>query len=132
MPAVRKPRPKCATFLRHWRKYRILTQEAAADRIGMDRTVLSKIECGIVPYDQALLERAAVVYGCKPADLLTRDPNNPIWALLDMVRKLPEPEQKKIAGMIKGYIDNLEEVPCRVDMAGPMHVNLLPKPDNQQ
>lgn len=109
MPAVPKPRPKRATFLRHWRKHRILTQEAAADRIGIDRTVLSKIERGIVPYDQALLERAADAYRCEPADLLMRDPDSPIWALLDTVRKLPEPEQKKIAGMIKGYISNLEE-----------------------
>lgn len=110
MPAVPKPRPKYLTFLRHWRQHRDLTQEAAASRIGIDRTTLSKIERAEVPYDQALLERAADAYSCEPADLLMRDPKSPIWSLLDTVRSLPESQQKQIAGMIKGFLDSTREV----------------------
>lgn len=109
MPAVPKPRPKYVTFLRHWRKHRDLTQEVAASRIGIDRTTLSKIERAEVPYDQALLERAADAYSCDPADLLMRDPKSPIWTLLDTVRSLPENQQKQIAGIIKGYIESIKD-----------------------
>jgi transcriptional regulator with XRE-family HTH domain len=75
----------------------------------MDRTNLGKIERGIVPYDQALLERAAEAYGCEPADLLMRDPKSPIWNLLDTVRKLPDAQQKQIAGIIRGYLEGAEK-----------------------
>jgi transcriptional regulator with XRE-family HTH domain len=109
MAPVPKPRPKHKTFLRQWRQYRELTQEAGASRIGIDRTTLSKIERGQVPYDQALLERAADAYRCEPADLLMRDPESPIWTLLDAVRKLPEPQQKLVAGIIKGFIESSQE-----------------------
>lgn len=109
MAPIAKPRPKHKTFLRAWRKYRDLTQEAAASRIGLDRTTLSRIERGLVPYDQALLERAADAYSCEPADLIMRDPKSPIWGLLDVVRKMPEGRQKQIAGIIKGFIEGSEE-----------------------
>lgn len=109
MPGVPKPRPKYVTFLRHWRKHRNLTQEAAASRIGIDRTTLGKIERARVPYDQALLECAADAYSCEPADLLMRDPKSPIWTLLDTVRKLPSDQQKQIAGIIKGFIESTKE-----------------------
>lgn len=109
MPPIPKPRPRYRTFLRHWREFKNLTQEAAGDRIGIDRTTLSKIERGLVPYDQALLERAADAYGCEPADLIMRDPKSPIWSLLDIVRNLPEAQQKQVAGIIKGYLDGSEE-----------------------
>lgn len=72
----------------------------------MDRTNLSKIERGLVPYDQALLERAADAYSCQPADLLMRDPKSPIWTLLDVVRDLTDAEQKQIAGIINGFLSS--------------------------
>lgn len=70
----------------------------------MDRSNLSKIERGIVPYDQALLEAAAEAYSCEPADLIMRDPKSPIWTLLDTVRQLPEARQNEIAGIINGFL----------------------------
>jgi transcriptional regulator with XRE-family HTH domain len=106
MAPIPKPRPKQKTFLRAWREYRGLSQEAAASRIGIDRTTLSKIERGKVPYDQALLERAADAYSCQPADILMRNPSSPIWTLLDVVRDLPEFQQKQIIGIIKGFLNS--------------------------
>lgn len=107
MPPIPKTRPRFPTFLRHWRLHRNLTQEVAADRLRMDRSTLSKIERGKVPYDQALLEAASEAYRCDPADLLMRDPKSPIWTLLDTVQKLPPEQQKHVAGMIKGYVESL-------------------------
>lgn len=110
MAPVSKPRPRYRTFLRQWREFRGLTQEAAASRIGNDRTTLSKIERGLVPYDQALLEAAADAYRCEPADLIMRDPNSPIWELMDTVRKLPPDEQGRIAGILDGYLRSIRKV----------------------
>lgn len=75
MPPVRKPKPRFRrTFLKEWREYRELTQEQAAERVGMDRSNLSRVERGEVPYSQALLEAASEAYRCEPWDLLNVNP----------------------------------------------------------
>lgn len=109
MAPVPKPRPKYPTFLKVWRKHRGLTQEAAASRLGMDRSNLSKIERGEVPYNQALLEAAADAYQCEPADLIMRDPNSPIWTLMDTIRKLPDNKQREVMGILKGFLAASDE-----------------------
>lgn len=105
MPAVRKPRPQRRTFLRQWREYRQLTQEAAAERIGMDRTTLSRIERGRVPYDQALLEAAADAYACEPADLLVRDPSREdfIWSIMDTLKAVPVENQPQVRQIVETF-----------------------------
>ena len=65
------------TFLRAWRKYRKLTQEAVAERVGVDRTTIGRIENGELPYNQDFLEKVALIYGCEPEDLLAIDPLRP-------------------------------------------------------
>lgn len=109
MPPVPKPRPRFPTFLRHWRVYRKLTQETACERLDIDRSTLSKIERGLVPYSQGLLERAADAYNCEPADLLMRDPESPIWSLMDSLRRLPEAQQRVLVGAIRGMLETIEK-----------------------
>jgi transcriptional regulator with XRE-family HTH domain len=75
----------------------------------MDRSNLSKIERGKVPYDQALLEAAAEAYQCEPADLIMRDPKSPIWSLMDTIRKLPENKQREVVGMLRGFLGASDE-----------------------
>lgn len=71
-------RSRSRTFLRHWRKLNKLSQEKAAERIGIDYTTLGRIERGILPYNQDFLERAALAYGADdPGDLLTINPMEP-------------------------------------------------------
>lgn len=79
------PMPKQAHFIREWRKFRGLNQEQLAERIGIDRGYLSKIESGKRRYDQPFLEAAAEVLRCEPADLIVRDPSDPdgIWSIWD-------------------------------------------------
>jgi transcriptional regulator with XRE-family HTH domain len=67
-------RPRRQTFLREWREYRDLTQDQAAEKIGIDRSTLSKIERGRVTYNQPFLEATADAYRCTPADLISRKP----------------------------------------------------------
>lgn len=66
------------TFLREWRQHKGLTLEGVAPRAGTSHPNLSKIERGLVPYDQDLLEKLASIYGCDEVDLLVRDPAGPI------------------------------------------------------
>ena len=53
-----------------------MTQMQAAESIGIEYTTLGKIERGLVPYGQELLESAAVAYRCSPADLISVDPES--------------------------------------------------------
>jgi transcriptional regulator with XRE-family HTH domain len=78
-------RPRRPTFLREWREYRNLTQDQAAEKIGIDRSTLSKIERGGVTYNQPFLEAAADAYSCTPADLISRKPER-ISELKDVVQ----------------------------------------------
>jgi transcriptional regulator with XRE-family HTH domain len=85
------PKPKRLRerhFIREWREHANLTQERAADRIGMSRENYSKIENGKVPYNQDFLEEAAKAFSCSPADLIMRDPTSPdaIWSIWENLK----------------------------------------------
>jgi transcriptional regulator with XRE-family HTH domain len=90
-----KPRRR-RTFLREWRDYVGLTQEQAADRIGITQSQLSRIERGDSPYNQDFLEKASEAYNCDPADLLMRDPSraDAMWSITDQL-KVATPEQRE-------------------------------------
>lgn len=51
-----------------------MTVEAAAEAIGINKSSLSRIERGLMPYSQDILESLAAVYRCDPAELLIQDP----------------------------------------------------------
>lgn len=80
-------------YVREWRKHRGLTQEQLAERIGIARSYLTKIETGKRRYDQPFLEAAAEVLNCAVADLLVRDPTDPegIWTVWDTL----EPRERR-------------------------------------
>jgi len=87
-------------FLKEWRRHRALTQEQLADRVGIDRTIVSKIENGKLDYHQAFLEAAADALRCEPADLLVRDPTAPqaIWSVWDSI---PETQKPQVLAVIQ-------------------------------
>ena len=58
------------TFLRYWRRNASLSQEDAAARLRISRGLLSQLENAKTPYSQRLLEQAAIVYRCTPAELI--------------------------------------------------------------
>lgn len=107
MPPVKKPARKLHRhFLREWREFRNLTQEQAAERIGWDRTSLSRVEKGQVPYSQGLLEAAAEAYNADVVQLLNVDPSKEgdvidLTALL--LRARPE-ERAEIIGFARGRL----------------------------
>lgn len=97
MNARRKLRP---TYIRNWRHYRRYTLERLAEMIGTTHATLSRIERGLVPYNQEFLERVAEALSCEPADLLMRDPMDPegIWSVWDHASK---GDRAKIVDMLK-------------------------------
>lgn len=64
---------------------------------------LGKIERGIVPYNQVLLELLAEELRCEPADLIVRDPESPtgIWSMLDGLAPVQRKQLAEIAETLK-------------------------------
>lgn len=76
------------TFVREWRQSRGLTLEQLAHQIGITHASLSRIERGIQPYSQPLLEAIAEALQTEPAFLLMRNPADPegIWSVWDRAK----------------------------------------------
>jgi len=85
------PRPKRQyrrLFIREWRKHRGLTLQQLADRIGTTHATLSRLERGLQPYSQGLLEAIADALMVDVADLHVRDPSDPdgIWSIWELAK----------------------------------------------
>lgn len=90
-------------YIKEWRKFRGLTQEQLADRIGITKSYVTKIEKGSRRYDQPFLEAAATVLRCEPADLIVRDPTDPegIWSVWDSLAPVERAQVVEIAKTFK-------------------------------
>lgn len=73
------------TFIRQWRQHRGYSLDQLAERVPMDKGNLSKIERGLLPYNQELLERLAEALGTDPASLIMRNPTDAaaVWSIWD-------------------------------------------------
>lgn len=91
------------TFVREWRKYRQMTLDDLSDAASIDKGNLSKIERGLLPYNQETLERMAAALKTDTASLLERDPtdNPPIWTMWD---KANREQRRQIEGVIAALI----------------------------
>lgn len=82
------------TYIREWREYRGLTLEALAERVGeqiggFTHASLSRIERGLQPYSQPVLEAVAEALQTDPASLLMRNPEDAegLWSIWDQAAK---------------------------------------------
>lgn len=104
MPSVKHQKRKLRNhFLRAWREHRGFDQEKAAERLGISRTQLSKIENIRSPYSQGLLEAAAEAYSCTVADLIMRNPldKDAPYSLDDSLKKAPAPIRAQIRAVVE-------------------------------
>lgn len=94
---------KRSHYIKEWRKHRGLTQVQLAERIGIDKSYLSKIESGARRYDQFFLEAASEALRCEPADLIIRDPSEPdgIWSVWDQLAPTQKVQVVEMAKVIK-------------------------------
>jgi transcriptional regulator with XRE-family HTH domain len=97
------------TFIRQWRESRSMTLEVLAERVGeriggMTHASLSRIERGLQPYSQPVLEAIAdELTGGDVASLLMRDPSDPnaIWSIWDQAKP---GERKMIVDIAKTIV----------------------------
>lgn len=104
MAPIKKPKQQLQrTFLKEWREYHNLSQEAAASRLNISRTLLSKIENAKSPYTQQFMENAAVAYGCEVADLIMRNPldRDAVWSLQDQLKKATPERREQIIAVVE-------------------------------
>jgi len=88
------------TYIREWRKYRGLTLERLAARVGLTHGTLSKIERGLLPYSQYQLELLADALNTDPPSLLMRNPKDPdgIWTIWEQI---PPEERPRAIEVLK-------------------------------
>lgn len=105
-PARVRPRPKPVrfrpTFLRQWREYREMTLERAGEAVELSHAQLGRIERGLQPYNQGLLEALATLYKTDPASLIMRDPTreDAMWSLWDQAKDGQRLEIEKYAEFV--------------------------------
>jgi len=73
---VDRHRPSPQHYIREWRRHRGLTQAQLADAVGVDRSLLNKIERGRRSHARPELEAIAARLECAPHDLVRRDPSH--------------------------------------------------------
>lgn len=95
-------------FLREWRTHSGKTLVQVAEHLHMTHGYLSKIERGLHPYNQELLEALSALYMCEPADLIVRDPtaSAEIWTIWDQAKP---GDRAKIVTIAKTIVDGEED-----------------------
>ena len=91
------------TFIRQWREHREMTLEQLGEAIHMSHAQLGRIERGLQPYNQAMLEALAVELQTDVASLLMRDPSDPdaMWSLWDQAKP---GERQMIVNIARGVL----------------------------
>jgi transcriptional regulator with XRE-family HTH domain len=82
------------TFIRQWREHRGKTLEETArfvgdwTGVGFTHASLSRVERGLQPYSQPILEALAVYLETDEASLIMRDPSDPdgMWSIWDQAK----------------------------------------------
>lgn len=84
IPRLKQPQFR-RTFIRQWREHRGMTLEQLGEAIHLSHAQLGRIERGLQPYNQALLEAVADVLGTDVPSLIMRDPTDDtgIWSIWD-------------------------------------------------
>lgn len=108
-PRFRQKQQYRPTFIRQWREKEKLTLEVLAERITtvhdipVTHATLSRIERGISPYRQPLLEAIAAELKTDVASLLMRNPEDPegMWSVWDQAQP---GERKMIVDLAKTVV----------------------------
>lgn len=78
-------------YIRQWRQAKGFSLEHVAHNVPMDKGNLSKVERGLLPYNQEMLERLGEILGTEAGNLISRDPSKE-GKVIDLVQRLTENE----------------------------------------
>lgn len=107
MPPVPKPkRKRDRHFIREWRIFREKNQDDLADYLGVNQSTISNLENGKTPYDQDVLERLSVFFGCDTGDILDINPLEPdkLRLIYSDLRRAPAEVQARAVGYIEAIL----------------------------
>lgn len=99
--------PSAPTYLRQWRKFRRLTQEQLAERVGMTAPTISQLENNKQGFTGETLAKMAQALGCSPAALLAYDPTeeDSLWPIFEAADRLRGRDKQKIRAILKVALD---------------------------
>jgi DNA-binding Xre family transcriptional regulator len=85
---TRFKQPRRRIYLREWRKFRGLTQEELAERVGWSVGNVSQLETGQQGYSDEGLAMLAEELNCTPGQILDVDPTDDkaIWSLWERAK----------------------------------------------
>lgn len=89
-PVAPHPKPRRRRiFLKEWRQYRNLTQEALAERVGWSVGNVSQLERGQQGYSDEGLAALADALNCTPGQILDVDPTkeDAIWSIWERAKQ---------------------------------------------
>lgn len=87
--------------LRSWREFRgIKTQGELAIKCGVTRSVISRLESGVLEYRQKWLRSIARALDCTEADLIGVDPNLRA-SIFQIYSRIPEADRIKAERLLK-------------------------------
>jgi len=87
-------------LFRKWRDYCQLTKDQVAERTGLPKSTISKLENGRLEYTQGHLEALSHAYGVEPADLIGRLPGAPNELTL-LVNRIPPENMDAALAVLK-------------------------------
>jgi transcriptional regulator with XRE-family HTH domain len=93
------------TFIRQWRAHRGHTLEHLAGMVGTTHATLSRVERGLHPYNQEMLELLADALRTDPASLIMRDPTRPeaLWSLWDRAKPAERDQISALAEAVLAF-----------------------------
>lgn len=97
-PHPKPERPRY--FFKEWRKFRGLTQEDLAGRVGVTPPAISQLERGLQGFNNSTLEALADALSCTPGDLLGVNPNKE-GDVVDLVRLLNDRNRDQAIRVLK-------------------------------
>lgn len=90
-------------YLKEWRKFRGLTQQALAELVGTEKSVVSLIENEKRGLSDEWAHQFAPALGTTPGYLYDHDPNTLDTALIDAVRKVPPANRDQALAILKTF-----------------------------
>lgn len=98
-----KNRARLKTYIKEWREFRNLSQDALGERLETSGSMISRIENGETPYTQDTLEALADALQTEPASLLMRNPKDPdaIWELMEQGKTAQRQKLSEYADYLK-------------------------------
>ncbi len=91
--------------IRQWREKLGLTQTQLGERMGKHAGLISRLECGITPYNQAHVEALVTALGIEIHQLFTGPPSTEDQQIHEVLARLADPARKRqMLGVIRALV----------------------------